>query len=155
MDHTAALAYGARYNPSTGTYARGAFAYGPYGARGAAQAYNPRTGTYAQTRQGSGVYGSWGSTQVQRGDNWASTKRFTNSAGNTTRVTRGCTGRSDLSARTGGRRLCRVKGRQCLCGTEMEMFTSRDQVVTGRNGTTVVGIRVTDQRKTMLHETAC
>src|SRR4029434_5829912 len=57
--------------------------------RGAAQAFNPRTGTYAQTRQGSGVYGSWGSTQVQRGDSWASTKRFTDSAGNTTRVTRG------------------------------------------------------------------
>lgn len=84
------VGYGARYNPSTGTYARGAFAYGPYGARGAAQAYNPRTGAYAQTRQGSGVYGSWGSTYVQRGDDWASTKRFTNrTTGNTTRVTRG------------------------------------------------------------------
>lgn len=84
------VGFGARYNPSTGTYARGAFAYGPYGARGAAQAYNPRTGTYAATRQGSGVYGSWGSTYVQRGDDWASTKRFTNRAtGNTTRVTRG------------------------------------------------------------------
>jgi len=81
--------FGARYNPSTGTYARGAFAYGPYGARGAAQAYNPRTGTYAATRQGSNVYGSWGSTHVQRGDDWVNTKRFTNSAGNTTRVTRG------------------------------------------------------------------
>ena len=83
------VGYGARYNPSTGTYARGAFAYGPYGARGAAQAYNPRTGTYAATRQGSNVYGSWGSTHVQRGDDWVNTKRFTNSAGNTTRVTRG------------------------------------------------------------------
>jgi uncharacterized membrane protein YgcG len=84
------VGFGARYNPRTGTYARGAFAYGPYGARGAAQAYNPRTGTYAATRQGSGVYGSWGSTYVQRGDDWASTKRFTNRAtGNTTRVTRG------------------------------------------------------------------
>ena len=71
------VGYGARYNPSTGTYARGAFAYGPYGARGAAQAYNPRTGTYASTRQGAGVYGSWGSTSVVRGDNWANTKRFT------------------------------------------------------------------------------
>ena len=92
--------FGARYNPSTGTYARGAFAYGPYGARGAfaygpygargaAQAYNPRTRTYASTRQGSGVYGSWGSTHVQRGDDWVNTKRFTNSSGNTTRVTRG------------------------------------------------------------------
>jgi hypothetical protein len=84
------VGFGARYNPATGTYARGAFAYGPYGARGAAQAFNPRTGTYAATRQGSGVYGSWGSTYVQRGDDWASTKRFTNrNTGNTTRVTRG------------------------------------------------------------------
>ncbi|MBV9958245.1 MAG: hypothetical protein JO360_07485, partial [Acidobacteria bacterium] len=84
------VGFGARYNPSTGTYARGAYAYGPFGARGAAEAYNSRTGTYASTRQGSGVYGSWGSTNVQRGDQWASTKRFTNSStGNTTRVTRG------------------------------------------------------------------
>ena len=79
----------ARYNPSTGTYARGAMAWGPYGARGAAEAYNPRTGAYGQTRQGSGVYGSWGSTSVQRGDDWAQTSRVTNRAtGNTTRVTR-------------------------------------------------------------------
>jgi hypothetical protein len=83
------VGFGARYNPSTGTYSRGAFAYGPYGARGAGEAYNPRTGTYASTRQGSGVYGSWGSTHVQRGDDWASTKRFTDRGGNTTRVTRG------------------------------------------------------------------
>lgn len=83
------VGFGARYNPSTGTYSRGAFAYGPYGARGAAEAWNPRTGTYASTRQGSGVYGSWGSTHVQRGDDWASTKRFTDRGGNTTRVTRG------------------------------------------------------------------
>jgi hypothetical protein len=94
--------FGARYNPSTGTYARGAFAYGPYGARGAAQAYNPRTGTGLQTRQGSGVYGSWGSTQVSRGDNWASTKRFTNSAGNTTRVTRGSGGGTVVNRGGGG-----------------------------------------------------
>ncbi|HEY5837922.1 MAG TPA: hypothetical protein VIT19_02725, partial [Pyrinomonadaceae bacterium] len=96
------VGFGARYNPNTGTYGRGAFAYGPYGARGAAQAYNPRTGTYAQTRQGSGVYGSWGSTQVQRGDNWASTKRFTSSAGNTTRVTRGSEGGALVNRRGEG-----------------------------------------------------
>ena len=83
------VGFGARYNPSTGTYARGAMAWGPNGARGAAQVFNPRTGTYASTRQGSGVYGSWGSTSVVRGDQWAQTKRFTNSqTGNTTRVTR-------------------------------------------------------------------
>jgi hypothetical protein len=84
------VGFGARYNPTTGTYARGAFAYGTFGARGAAEAWNSRTGTYASTRQGAGVYGSWGSTYVQRGDDWASTKRFTNrQTGNTTRVTRG------------------------------------------------------------------
>ncbi len=80
---------GARYNPRTGTYARGAAAWGPYGARGVAHAYNPRTGTYAATRQGSNVYGSWGSTAVQRGDDWATTNRYTNRAtGNTTRTIR-------------------------------------------------------------------
>jgi hypothetical protein len=80
---------GARYNPRTGTYARGAAAYGPYGARGYAEAYNPRTGASGATRQGSGVYGSWGSTSVQRGDQWATTRRATNNVtGATTRVTR-------------------------------------------------------------------
>jgi hypothetical protein len=105
---------GARYNPTTGTYARGAAAYGPYGGAGVAQTYNPRTGTYAQgavaygpngaqgsaqaynartgtsaaTRQGSNVYGSWGSTAVQRGDQWATTSRYTsNVTGATTRAT--------------------------------------------------------------------
>lgn len=78
----------ARYNPRTGTYSRGAAAYGPYGSRAAGQAYNPRTGAYGQTRQGSNVYGSWGSTQVQRGDQWASSSRVTNRAtGATTRRT--------------------------------------------------------------------
>jgi hypothetical protein len=82
-----------RYNPRTGTYSRGAAAYGPGGARGVAQAYNPRTGTYAQTRQSSNVYGNWGSTQVQRGDQWASTAHYTNNrTGNTTRVGTGSGG---------------------------------------------------------------
>ena len=80
--------WGASYNPRTGTYARGAAAHGPYNSRAAAQAWNPRTGTYAQTRQGSNVYGSWGSTSVQRGDSWAQTARVTNNVtGATTRVT--------------------------------------------------------------------
>jgi hypothetical protein len=77
-----------RYNPRTGTYSRGAAAYGPYGSRGAAQAYNPRTGAYGATRQGSNVYGSWGQTGVQRGDDWATTSRYTNNVtGKTTRTT--------------------------------------------------------------------
>lgn len=80
--------YATAYNPRTGTYARGGAVYGPYGAAGAAQAYNPRTGAYAATRQGANAYGSWGSTYVQRGDNWASSQRYTsNVTGQTTRVT--------------------------------------------------------------------
>ncbi len=63
----------AAYNPTTGTYARGAVAYGPYNARGWAEAYNPRTDTYARTRQGANAYGNWGSSVVQRGDDWVRT----------------------------------------------------------------------------------
>jgi hypothetical protein len=92
---------GARYNPRTGTYARGAAAYGPYGARGVAEGYNPRTGTYAQTRQGSNVYGSWGSTGVQRGDNWATTQRATNRATGTTTRTTQTSGGGESIRRTG------------------------------------------------------
>ncbi len=103
-----AVAYGpyggagvaSRYNPRTGTYSRGAAAYGPYGARGAATAYNPRTGTSAATRQGSNVYGSWGQTGVQRGDQWASTSRYTNNRGTTTRGTQ-TSGGGEAITRTG------------------------------------------------------
>jgi hypothetical protein len=119
--------FGARYNPGTGTYARGAFAYGPYGARGAAQAWNPRTGTYAQTRQGAGVYGSWGSTSVQRGDDWASTKRFTNRAtGNTTRVTRTDEGGMISRRGEGGRGFVGSKGENVYAGRDGNVYR-RDQ----------------------------
>jgi len=121
------VGFGARYNPTTGTYARGAFAYGPYGARGAAQAYNPRTGTYAQTRQGSNVYGSWGSTQVQRGDDWASTKRFTNRAtGNTTRVTRGDEGGMIRRKGEGGTGGIGARGDNVYAGRDGNVYR-RDQ----------------------------
>ena len=94
---------GARYNPRTGTYARGAAAYGPYGARGVAQAYNPRTGAYGATRQGSNVYGSWGSTAVQRGDDWATTNRYTNrQTGTTTRTVRSDEGSAVTRRGAGG-----------------------------------------------------
>lgn len=120
------VGFGARYNPSSGTYARGAFAYGPYGARGAAQAYNPRTGTYAQTRQGSGVYGSWGSTHVQRGDDWVNTKRFTSSAGNTTRITR--TDQGGMITRRGqdGRGFIGSNGENVYAGRDGNVYR-RDQ----------------------------
>ena len=120
------VGFGARYNPSTGTYARGAFAYGPYGARGAAQAYNPRTGTYAQTRQGSNVYGSWGSTQVRRGDDWVNTKRFTNSEGNTTRVTRGDQGGMISRSGPGGRGFVGSNGENVYAGKDGNVYR-RDQ----------------------------
>jgi len=91
-------AVGSGYNSRTGTYARGGVAAGPYGARGAAEAYNPRTGAYGATRQGSGVYGSWGQTGVTRGDDWATTSRVTNrNTGTTTRVTEGSGGGSVIS----------------------------------------------------------
>jgi hypothetical protein len=120
------VGFGARYNPGTGTYSRGAFAYGPYGARGAAQAYNPRTGTYASTRQGSGVYGSWGSTHVQRGDDWVNTKRFTNSAGNTTRITR--TDQGGMISRRGpdGRGFIGSNGENVYAGRDGNVYR-RDQ----------------------------
>jgi hypothetical protein len=92
-----------RYNPRTGTYSRGAVAYGPYGARGAAQAFNPRTGAYGATRQGSNVYGSWGATGVQRGDDWATTSRYTsNVTGRTTRTTQTSEGGQAISSRGPG-----------------------------------------------------
>ena len=120
------VGFGARYNPGTGTYSRGAFAYGPYGARGAAEAYNPRTGTYAKTRQGSGAYGSWGSTSVQRGDDWVNTKRFTNSAGNTTRVTRGDQGSMISRRGEGGRGFVGSNGENVYAGRDGNVYR-RDQ----------------------------
>ncbi len=116
------VGFGARYNPSTGTYSRGAFAYGPYGARGAAQAYNPRTGSYAQTRQGSGVYGNWGSTQVRRGDDWVNTKRFTSSAGNTTRITRGDQGGMISRSGQDGRGFIGAKGDNVYAGRDGSVY---------------------------------
>ena len=66
--HIAALRPVHAYNPYTGTYARGATAYGPYGSRSVGQAYNPYTGTYAATRQGSSPYASWGQSVVSQGN---------------------------------------------------------------------------------------
>jgi hypothetical protein len=114
---------GARYNPRTGTYARGAAAYGPYGARGVAQAYNPRTGTYAQTRQGSNVYGSWGSTQVQRGDDWASTNRYTNNrTGNTTRTIQSSEGNAVVRKGDNGGRVAAGSGGNVYAGNDGNVY---------------------------------
>lgn len=57
---------GSGYNPSTGTYARGAETVTPYGTQKAGQAYNPNTGAYAQTHQTSNAYGSYGSSEYSK-----------------------------------------------------------------------------------------
>ncbi|MBP7864548.1 MAG: hypothetical protein KA419_01255 [Acidobacteria bacterium] len=73
--------YAAAYNPVTGTYARGAAAYGPYGSGGFVQAYNPRTGTGAATYQRSTPYAQWGQSVVTRGDDWVRTGHYSDSRG--------------------------------------------------------------------------
>ena len=118
---------GQRYNPRTGTYSRGAVAYGPYGARGAASAYNPRTGAYGATRQGSNVYGSWGTTGVARGDQWATTSRYTNNVtGNTTRVTQGSEGGAAVTRNApgagGGAASARTEGGDVYAGRDGNVY---------------------------------
>ena len=71
------------YNPSTGTYARGATVSNGYGTQSAGQAYNPRTGTYAATEQGSNANGSWGSSTVSKNGTTANTQHQTTSQGTT------------------------------------------------------------------------
>ena len=76
-----AARYGSGYNPSTGTYARGATVSNRYGSQSVGQAYNPRTGAYGTTQQGSNANGSWGSSTVSKNGNTAYTQHQTNSQG--------------------------------------------------------------------------
>jgi hypothetical protein len=75
---------GARYNPTTGTYARGAAAYGPYGGAAVGQAYNPRTGTYARGGMAYGPYGAQGAAQAYnpRTGAYGATRQGSNVYGN-------------------------------------------------------------------------
>lgn len=66
----------ATYNPYTGRYSRGYAAYGPYRSGWGGQVYNPRTGVYAATRQGSNPYANWGTSVVQHGDDWLRTAHY-------------------------------------------------------------------------------
>jgi hypothetical protein len=75
--------YSAGYNPSTGTYARGATVSNGYGTQSVGQAYNPKTGAYAQTQQGSNANGSWGSSTVSKNGNTAYAQHQTTSQGTT------------------------------------------------------------------------
>jgi hypothetical protein len=75
--------YSRGYNPSTGTYARGATVSNGYGSEHVGQAYNPRTGAYGTTHQGSNAYGSWGSSTVSKNGNTAYGQHQTTAAGTT------------------------------------------------------------------------
>jgi hypothetical protein len=72
---------GNAYNPSTGTYARGASTTTAYGTQKVGQAYNPSTGAYGATHQASNAYGSYGSSVVSKNGNTAYTQHQTTSAG--------------------------------------------------------------------------
>lgn len=83
---TVSTPYGSRsagqaYNPNTGTYARGASASNAYGSVAAGQAYNPNTGAYAATHQTSNAYGNYGSSVATRNGNTAYTQHQTTSQG--------------------------------------------------------------------------
>jgi hypothetical protein len=59
----------AAYNPYTGTYSRGAYAYGPAGGGvGYRQAYNPYTDTYAARAVANTPYGSSGRFYAEQGN---------------------------------------------------------------------------------------
>lgn len=62
--------FGAKYNPSTGTYQRGGYAYGPGGGAGYRAGYNPSTGAWGGQRGGYNAYGSWKQTAVVKGNDW-------------------------------------------------------------------------------------
>jgi hypothetical protein len=72
---------GNAYNPSTGTYARGASTTTAYGHQAVGQAYNPNTGAYAATHQASNAYGNYGSSVVSKNGNTAYTQHQTTAQG--------------------------------------------------------------------------
>ena len=62
--------YGARYNPATGVYTRGGYAYGPGGGVAWRTGYNPSTGVRGAQRGGYNAYGSWKQGMVTNGSDW-------------------------------------------------------------------------------------
>jgi hypothetical protein len=81
--HNGAAHYSSGYNPSTGTYARGATVSNGYGSQSVGQAYNPKTGASAATQQGSNASGSWGSSTVSKNGNTAYSQHQTTAQGTT------------------------------------------------------------------------
>ncbi|SDF87447.1 DUF3300 domain-containing protein [Terriglobus roseus] len=72
---------GQAYNPYTGTAARGGTVAGPNGAAAAGQAYNARTGAYASTHQVANAYGNAGSSVVSRNGQTTYTQHETTANG--------------------------------------------------------------------------
>jgi hypothetical protein len=75
---------GSAYNPSTGTYARGAETVTSYGTQKAGQAYNPNTGAYASTHQTSNAYGSYGSSTYSKNGQTTTTQHESTAQGSAT-----------------------------------------------------------------------
>ena len=69
------------YNPSTGTYARGASTSTAYGTQRVGQAYNPNTGAYGATHQGSNAYSNWGSSTVSKNGQTVDTQHYSDANG--------------------------------------------------------------------------
>ena len=73
--------YSQGYNPSTGTYARGASTSTAYGTQRVGQAYNPYTGAYGATHQGSNAYSNWGSSTVSKNGQTVDTQHYSDANG--------------------------------------------------------------------------
>jgi hypothetical protein len=73
--------YSEGYNPSTGTYARGASTSTAYGTQKVGQAYNPYTGAYGATHQGSNAYSNWGSSTFSKNGQTADTQHYSDANG--------------------------------------------------------------------------
>jgi hypothetical protein len=73
--------YSEGYNPSTGTYARGASTSTAYGTQKVGQAYNPYTGAYGATHQGSNAYSNWGSSTFSKNGQTVDTQHYSDANG--------------------------------------------------------------------------
>ena len=73
--------WGSGYNPSTGTFARGATTSTAYGNRAAGQAYNPYAGAYGATRQASNGFGSAGASTFSKNGQTVDTQHISGPAG--------------------------------------------------------------------------
>lgn len=93
---------GQAYNPNTGSYARGASATGVNGAAAVGQAYNPNTGVYGASRQTANAYGNYGSSVVSKGGQTAYTQHATTAQGSVGTVQTSSGGRGIAASGTGG-----------------------------------------------------